>query len=124
MAFETEGAARVALETFARVLAPLVAQEVVRALRSGPSDLVSQAASPLGKRRHCAAVRLRVARGDGSACIVGRLHYLTPQALHEELAACAAPKRQSLHGKTSKVAPRDDLAALRAELGIELSRAG
>lgn len=123
MAHEAEGAARAALETLARVLAPMVAQEVVRALRSGPSDLISQAASPLGKRRHCAAVRARVGRGDSSGCVVGRTHYLTPEALSQELAACKAPKRRA-KGQTPIVAARDDLADLRAELGIELQRAG
>jgi len=104
------------LATFAR----LVAQEVVRELRSGPSDLVSQANSPLGKRRHCAAVRDRVTRGDAGGCIVGRVYYLTPAALQEELAKGKAPKRRaaSASAKPTAAAPRDELAVLRAELGI------
>lgn len=102
------------LATFAR----LVAQEVLRELRNGPSDLVSQAASPLGKRRHCAAVRARVVRGDAGGCVVGRTHYLTPEALKQELAACKPPKPRGANAKPMAAAPRDELAELRAELGI------
>lgn len=100
-------------------LARLVAAEVVRELRSGPSDLVSQATSPLGKRRHCAAVRARVARGDSSACIVGRAHYLTPAALAEELSAGSKGKRRAPKLKAVTAPASDDLAELRAELGLE-----
>jgi len=121
MSVPASEAALAALSAFAEILAPLVAREVARALRNGPEDLVSQATSPLGKRRHCAAVRARVARGDSSACIIGRTHYLTPEALRAELAACKAPKRKA---HSAKPAPRDDLAALRKELGIELAQAG
>jgi hypothetical protein len=97
--------------------ASLVAREVVRELRSGPSDLIPQATSPLGKRRHCAAVRARVQRGDSGGCIVGRVYYLTPAALQEELAKGKVPKRRATATAT---APRDELAELRAELGIVL----
>ena len=107
------------LEDVLRAFARLVAAEVVRELRSGPSDLVSQSASPLGKRRHCAAVRERVARGDAGGCIVGRVFYLSPAALREELAKGKAPKRRAPAAKAVAAAPRDELAALRAELGIE-----
>lgn len=103
------------LETLAR----LVAQEVIRELRSGPSDLVSQATSPLGKRRHCAAVRARVARGDSSGCVVGRTHYLTPDALREELARSKAPKRKAAKARASQATPHDELADLREELGLQ-----
>jgi hypothetical protein len=105
-----------ALDGLLETLATLVAREVVRELRSGPSDLVSQASSPLGKRRHCAAVRARLARGDSSACVVGRTHYLTPQALRDELAGCKAPKRTTV---PLRQGPPDELAALRQELGLE-----
>jgi hypothetical protein len=106
-------------ESVLATFAALVAREVVRELKAGPSDLVPQATSPLGKRRHCAAVRARVARGDSSACIVGRTHYLTPEALREELTRCKAPKRKAPKAKTARPAPRDELAALREELGVQ-----
>jgi len=107
-----------ALDDAVAAFARLVAQEVVRELRSGPSDLISQAVSPLGKRRHCAAVRARVNRGDPGGAIVGRVFYLTPEALREELAKGRAPKRRAGGVKSIAAAPRDELAALRAELGI------
>ena len=110
--FNTNNALENVLATFAR----LVAQEVVRELRSGPSDLFSQANSPLGKRRHCAAVRDRVARGDAGGCIVGRVYYLAPVALQEELAKGKVPKRRVAHAKANP--PRDELAELRAGVGI------
>jgi hypothetical protein len=109
-----------ALDGVLATFATLVAREVVRELRSGPADLVSQATSPLGKRRHCSAVRTRVARGDSSACVVGRAHYLTPEALRDELARCKAPKRKTA---ATQPAPLDELASLRTELGLE-RRAG
>lgn len=107
-----------ALEDVLATLAKLVAAEVVRELRSGPADLVPQGASPLGKRRHCAAVRARVAKGDPGGCVVGRTHYLTPDALKQELAACKPPKRRRPVLKAVAAAPRDELAALCDELGF------
>ena len=104
-------------------LAKLVAAEVVRELRSGPADLVSQAVSPLGKRRHCAAVRARVARGDAGASIVGRLHYLTPAALAEELQTTSKPAKRRAHQLKAVARPAGDgLAELRAELGLERAK--
>lgn len=107
-----------ALEDVLATFARLVAAEVVRELRSGPSDLISQANSPLGKRRHCAAVRERVNRGDAGGAIVGRVYYLSPSALKEELAKGKVPKRQAATAKPIAAAPPDELAALRDELGI------
>lgn len=114
-----------AVDDVLATLAALVAKEVVRELRAGPSDLISQAASPLGKRRHCSAVRARMARGDGSACIVGRAHFLTAAALREELVACKAPKRRA-PARAAVIAStqRDELAELRAELGIIIQQKG
>ena len=66
------------------------------------------------------AVRARVARGNAGASIVGRLHYLTPAALAEELQAISKPtKSRAL--KLNAVTRRADngLDALRAELGLE-----
>lgn len=116
--FERNAPKSTALEDALAAFARLVAAEVVRELRSGPSDLVSQAVSPLGKRRHCAAVRERVSRGDAGGCIVGRVYYLTPGALKEELSKGKVPKRRSSNVKPIAAAPRDEVAALREELGI------
>lgn len=52
---------------------------------------VDQRRSPLGRRRHCAAVRRRVLAGDEGAAIVGRHFLLSPQALRDELALASQP---------------------------------
>lgn len=70
-----------------RYFARLVADE----LRGGDISLVSQSTSPLGARRHNAAVRRRIAehaRGElaiSGASIVGRRHMLTQEAVAEEM---------------------------------------
>jgi hypothetical protein len=52
----------------------------------GPREgLVDQHDSPLGNRGHCAAVRRRLAAGEAGADISGRRHFLTREALAEEL---------------------------------------
>src|SRR6187402_3803037 len=106
------------IETAIATFAKLVAQEVIRELRSGPSDLVSQATSPLGKRRHCAAVRARVQRGDAGGSIVGRIYYLTPAALQEELAKGRPRERKVATAPPAVGAPTDQLAELRARMGF------
>jgi hypothetical protein len=61
-----------------------------RLAKCGPDGVegqpIEQGKSPLGRRRHCAAVRRMVAAGDGRAFIVGRKHFLTADALAEEMA--------------------------------------
>jgi hypothetical protein len=78
-----------ALETQAATLRAL-AQE---AAKDSPTDLIDQVASPLGNRRHCAAVQRLVAAGKPGASIVGRKHFLTPEALQAELANASPRKR-------------------------------
>lgn len=68
------------------VFADMVAARVVERLRATDTDTVPQERSPLGRRRHCAAVRRRVAAGQHGAFVVGRRHLLTQEALQEELA--------------------------------------
>lgn len=47
-----------ALEVLARTLAPAIARAVVDELRAGQgADFYDQSSSPLGVRRHCAAIR-------------------------------------------------------------------
>jgi hypothetical protein len=58
---------------------------LVQKLRSVEPDMVSQVTSPLGRRRHCAAVQRRVAAGIPGAAIVGRKHLLSREALNDEL---------------------------------------
>jgi hypothetical protein len=90
------------LDGLVDVLAEAVADRVVRKLMAGQSDHVNQAASPLGPRKHCAAVRRRLEAGEDGAAVVGRLHLLSRAALADELAR-AAPKR------TPTREPRPDL---------------
>lgn len=52
-------------------------------------DWIGQRESPLGNRRHCAAVGARLAAGKPGAAIVGRRHLLSAEALEEELAGGA-----------------------------------
>jgi hypothetical protein len=66
--------------------AELVARHVVRELRAGANEMVAQAGSPLGPRRHAAAVRRRVANGEGGAVVAGRRLLLTKEVLADELA--------------------------------------
>jgi len=94
-------------------LLDLLADKIVARLAAGTRpDMLDQAGSPLGRRRHIAAVRARAARGDAGAAIVGRRHLLTREALEAELQAVA--KR-----KPKKATPRDELAAARERYGLQ-----
>jgi hypothetical protein len=66
-------------------LAQRIGAVVVERLRAGEPGMMDQSASPLGSRRHCAAVKRRIARGERGAALVGRKHLLSPEALSEEL---------------------------------------
>lgn len=95
---------------FARVADALEAfAEAVRALDEEVApDWIDQSRSLLGRRRHCAAVRRRIAAGvDGAAVGVGRRYLLSEEAHAEELTKVG----------TSTAAPKRDIAA---ELSREL----
>lgn len=81
-----------AIEEALRVLAREIAREVVSELRAGELDMVDQAASPLGRRRHIAAVRARVASGSPGAAIIGRRYLLAREAIEAELARVSESK--------------------------------
>ena len=66
-------------------LVSLIADAVVERLRPAGTDWIDQATSPLGRVRHNAAVKRRVAQGKPGASIVGREHRLSPEALQEEM---------------------------------------
>jgi len=100
-------AERAAAEAKARVFEEAAAQE-----RAQLQDHVDQTTSPLGQRRHCAAVKRRIAAGDEVAAIVGRRHLLSQQALANELAALSAKPRKA------QAAPTVGPDALRAKLGL------
>ena len=101
------------LEGVVTELAERVAGLVIERLQAGTPGMIDQAASPLGRRRHCAAVRRRVSRGDPGAVLVGRRHLLSPEALAEELRRCndKAGKNEAVPATTN----------VRAELDRELS---
>lgn len=91
-------------------LADFIAAKVERRLRAAAPGMIDQARSPLGARRHCAAVKRRLARGEPGASLVGRKHLLTEEALSEEL------------GRVSNRQPakRNDANDVRDELEREL----
>lgn len=63
--------------------------------RAARHDWTDQTASPLGRRRHVAAVRRRVAAGDTRAAMVGRRALLSTTALDEELAVLSKGPRKA-----------------------------
>lgn len=97
------------LEAFAE----LVAENVVKRLRANEPDMVAQETSPLGRRRHCAAVQRRVAAGLPGAAIVGRKHLLTQAALGEELTKLGLAGKKSIADEAPSIA--DQLSAEIAE---------
>ena len=93
-------------------LAERVAAKVSERLRAGSMPgAVAQAESPLGRRRHIAAVRRRVAAGQPGAAVVGRRHLLSTEALAEEL---------SRSGRRPEASPSPASGSVRAELLNEL----
>jgi hypothetical protein len=74
-------------------------------------DWTDQSASPLGRRRHVARVRARIAAGQPGAALVGRRALLSREALDDELALLSRGPR--------KVEPEESgPARLRRELGL------
>jgi hypothetical protein len=73
------------LGVIARALAPVLAPEIAKLLRGEQDGMIDQSASPLGRRRHCAAVRRRRARGEPGAAVIGRRYLLSADALRAEL---------------------------------------
>jgi hypothetical protein len=70
---------------------------------------IDQASSPLGPRRHCAAVRRRIGQGmDGAAIVGGRRHLLSGEALADEMA----------NGTTSNLAKPSVIAELERKLRL------
>jgi hypothetical protein len=74
-----------------RDLPALCSRLVADEIASG--ELVPEQTSPLGSRRHCAAVKRRMSAGEHGACIVGNVFLLSRAALAEELATL--PPRMS-----------------------------
>lgn len=107
-----------AVAQLAKALAPAIAAEVVAQLRAGETPgMVDQSTSPLGRRRHIAAVRRMVAAGDPGAAQVGRRYLLTTDAVQVELSRMSRKPKAPAKGKAE--APVDELAAMRARYGFE-----
>jgi hypothetical protein len=96
-------------------LADLIAERVWQRFQQGTPDMVDQSKSPLGRRRHCNAVKRRVGAGEPGAARVGRRYLLTPDALAEEL-----------HRLGQGPPPKGESVAdeLRRELGLIRKAAG
>lgn len=93
------------------VLADALADRIAQRLLTGQHDgWIDQSASPLGPRRHRAAVKRRIQAGEPGAAKVGRRHLLSKDALEAELGA----------GSSTKKAPAAPSIAdeLRAELRL------
>lgn len=101
------------LAPFAGLIEAVAQRVAARVLGALDSGMIDQASSPLGSRRHRAAVDRRVANGEGGAFKRGRKCLLTREALTEELRD-ATP----LPAKVAKAEPpaRADLDAYKATL--------
>lgn len=87
----------------------------------GPGvQLIDQRASRLGSKRHCRAVRARIARGEPGASTVGRNYYLTAQAHDDELARLTRSRHQT--AKKPRAKSREEQLA--DKLGLKLVSGG
>jgi hypothetical protein len=102
-------------ELYARSLKGL-SENLASALRAPNADSwVSQDGSPLGNRRHCAAVRRRMEAGDIGAAKQGKRFLLTREALANELCGFGAARTPAgVDGADSE--PSDLEGELRAKL--------
>jgi hypothetical protein len=80
-------------------LEDIISRAVRKALSTAAEDgMRPQTGSPLGPRRHCAAVKRRLATGQPGAVRAGRRYLLSEAALAEELirlSATPAPEAAS-----------------------------
>lgn len=107
-----------ALDELVGALAEVIADRVVAKLAAGQQPgMHDQVGSPLGRRRHIAACRERVARGDVGAAVVGRRHFLSREALDAELAALGGAAAKA-RATTPKAKADADLAAARERYGV------
>lgn len=82
------------IEEALAILAREIARAVVAELRAGEVAMIDQSASPLGRRRHIAAVRARVSTGATGAAIVGRRYLLAREAIEAELAKVSGARKR------------------------------
>jgi hypothetical protein len=103
-------------DAFGPLLDELADRIVARLTAGVRADMVDQVASPLGRRRHCAAVRRRVANGEPGAAVVGRRHLLARDALAAELEAASKRRPRPKQAAPLEV---DELADLRDRYGLQ-----
>lgn len=97
------------------VLADAVADRVIERLRGTPDgSWCDQHQSPMGPKRHAAAVRRRIASAQGGAAIVGRRYLLDQQALSDELTKIGSKSTTS----TAAAAPPTAAQQLERRLGL------
>jgi hypothetical protein len=85
------------------------ARELEAEQRSELRTWTDQTTSPLGRRRHVAAVRRRLAAGLDGVAVIGRRHLLAPAALDAEL---------SVLSRRAPVAEKSTRARLERRLGL------
>jgi hypothetical protein len=93
-------------------LAEAVAAKVVEQLRAGDVGMIDQTKSPLGGRRHIAAVRRLVAAGEHGAAIVGRRYLLSKERLDAELTGSVRALKPG-NNNVQLIPVVDELSALR-----------
>lgn len=109
------------LAAFAPLLDALADRVVDKWLTATSTRMVAQAGSPLGPRRHRAAVKRRIDNGEGGAAITdrGRRFMLTHEALREELRIKPPEprkKRADEHPGEEASKPRDRVSDFQADL--------
>lgn len=89
-------------------LAEVLAKKLAKCLTSRDgAALLDQGDSPLGPRKHCAAVRRRLAANEGGAARVGKRHLLTQEALQEELRRESGPVNDTVPPAIADEPPSD-----------------
>jgi hypothetical protein len=109
------------LEEFLQRLAEELAPRI-KAEREKSSVWVSQKDSPLGRNRHCAAVKRRISEGLEGAALIGRKCLLTADALREEM--------QAHHGLVARplakvaAASKENVPPIVARVNARIARGG
>ena len=104
------------LGDLARVLraAAEAADAIEREQKAERRDWVDQTSSPLGRRRHVAAVKRRIDRALEGVAMVGRRALLSATALEEELALLSKGPNKA----TATSEPEDVTSRLERRLGL------
>jgi hypothetical protein len=99
-----------------------VIREVVRESAEAELKLIDQRGSPLGRNRHCAAVKRRVFEGKPGAWVVGRRCLLSAEALREELDDLGRRGTVARENRPDRPSPRAAREKLEQRLRLIRSR--